>query len=381
MFERIFGHKLMLGDHVRMEAYKRAIHEVVKQGDVVVDVGTGSGILASFAVQAGARKVYAIERDGIIEEAERLARINGLGEKIVFLKGRSDKVEIPEKVDVITSELIGYFGLEENLHQFKINARDRFLKPGGMLVPEWLELCLVPVEAEAIWEKNVGLWSRKDYDLDLSPVRDYAVSQRYVTDCSDDAVQLAVPFMTSRINFYEIKKIPFVFQGEFLIKKSGKLHGMVGYFRAGLSSNVVLSTSPEEPLTHWAQTFFPMEETVLVREGDEILCTIKAIPQMDTVLWEWRTQVHRKGEKIAGFNQSNLNLTKEEMVMGRADFNPVLSHEGEMLQEVLELCDGKRSMGEISEKMMADHSGEYGNSREAMQKIVGILRSVVKTEG
>lgn len=371
----------MLGDHVRMEAYKRAIHEVVKQGDVVADIGTGSGILASFAVQAGARKVYAIERDGIIEEAERLAKVSGLEKKIIFLKGRSDRVEIPEKVDVITSELIGFFGLEENLHQFKINARDRFLKPGGRLVPEWLELCLVPVESKALWEKNVGLWSKNDDGLDLSPVRHYAVSQRYVTDCSTDTLQLAAPFVTSRIDFYGIKEIPFVFQGEFLIKESEKLHGVVGYFRAGLSSSVVLSTSPEEPITHWAQTFFPMEETVSVREGDEVSCTIKAIPQMDTVFWEWRTHVYRKGEKIAGFNQSNLKLTKEELTMGRAGFRPALSEDGKMLRRVLGLCDGKKSMGEISEKMMEDYPKEYVNSREAMQKIVGILRSMVKTEG
>ena len=333
MFERVFQHKTMLVDEVRMDAYKKGIHEVVKEGDVVADIGTGSGILAFFSVQAGARKVYAVEQDSIIEEAEKLAKRSGFDEKIVFMKGRSDKVELPEKVDVITSELIGFFGLEENLLHFKIDARERFLKPGGRLVPAWLELCLVPVESEVIWRKHIGLWNRDYYGFDFSPVRHYAVSQRYLTDCTNKVDRLAAPCTISHIDFYEIKRIPFVFNAEVTITKNGNLHGLMGYFRSGLSPNVVLSTSLEEPVTHWKQTFFPLEDVIPVEKGDELSCKIKAIPQMNTVYWEWRTAVSRDGKKIGDFNQSNLNIAKAELVMGRQDFKPVLSEDGEILQK------------------------------------------------
>ena len=235
----------MLADQARMAAYKKAIHQVVKKGDVVADIGTGSGILAFFAVQAGAKKVYAIEQHEIIEDAKKLAKINGLDKKIIFIKGRSDSVELPEKVDVIISELIGFFGLEENMQPFKIDARKRFLKPGGILVPSWLELYLVPVESETIWKENIGLWNSDYYGFDFSPVGSYAVSQRYVMDCSDRVNPLALPSMISHIDFNEIDDVPLVFQGEGVINKKAAFHGMVGYFRAGLSQNVVLSTSPE----------------------------------------------------------------------------------------------------------------------------------------
>ena len=112
MYESIFGHRRMLADRVRMTAYQKAIREIVKDGDVVADIGTGSGVLAFFAIQAGASKVFAIESNEIIEDAERLARINGLEEKVVFIHGESDQVDLPEKVDVIISEIIGEFGLE-----------------------------------------------------------------------------------------------------------------------------------------------------------------------------------------------------------------------------------------------------------------------------
>jgi len=89
----------MLCDKVRMVAYQKAIHEVVKKGDIVADIGTGSGIMAFFALQAGASKVYAIGQSDIILEAEKLAQINKLADKITFIRGLSDQLEIPEKVE------------------------------------------------------------------------------------------------------------------------------------------------------------------------------------------------------------------------------------------------------------------------------------------
>jgi hypothetical protein len=94
-----------------------------------------------------------------------------------------------------------------------------------------------------------------------------------------------------------------VLQGESVISRGGAFHGLVGYFRAGLAPGVVLSTSPEEPATHWQQTFLPMEEPVTVEGGDEVRFQIKAIPLLDTVSWQWDTSVYRDGVQVAGFSQ------------------------------------------------------------------------------
>lgn len=378
MFERIFQHQVMLADNIRMEAYKKAIHETVNRGDVVADIGTGSGILAFFAIQAGAKKVYAIEQNKIIEEAEELAKSNGLEKNIVFINERSDRVELPEKVDVIISELIGYFGLEENLLHFKINARERFLKPGGKLVPAWIELYLVPVEAEIIWKENIGLWNTDYYGVDFLPVRNHAVSQRYVTDCTNKINQLAAPSMISHINFYKIERMPLLFQDEFVIGKKGTFHGLVGYFLLGLSPEVVLSASYEKPLTHWRQIFFPMEDAVLVEKGDQVHCNIKAIRQMNTLYWEWNTSIYRGGDKVAGFSQSNLHISKEDLVIRKTNFKPALTQEGKICQRVFELCNGKRSIKEISELIHSDFPEKYRDPKEAIQEVVGIVRPMVK---
>ncbi|MDI6840882.1 MAG: 50S ribosomal protein L11 methyltransferase [bacterium] len=124
----VIGHKVIIEDKVRCEAYQKAIRQVVKNGNIVADIGTGSGLLAYFAIQAGAGKVYAVEKSEIIEDAKRIAIANGWDDKIVFIKGVSTEVELPEKVDVIVLEVIGYFALEENLLKYISDAKKRFLK-------------------------------------------------------------------------------------------------------------------------------------------------------------------------------------------------------------------------------------------------------------
>jgi len=81
-------HRQCVGDTSRTDLYTEAIAEVIRPGDVVVDVGTGTGILGMMACRAGARTVYAIEPDQIIESARQVCAANGLAEQIIFLPGQ-----------------------------------------------------------------------------------------------------------------------------------------------------------------------------------------------------------------------------------------------------------------------------------------------------
>ena len=87
----------MLQDHVRTGTYQRAVMEnkIDFKDKVVVDVGTGSGILALFAAQAGARKVYAVEASAMAEKATEIVAANGFEDVIVVIKGKIEEIEIP----------------------------------------------------------------------------------------------------------------------------------------------------------------------------------------------------------------------------------------------------------------------------------------------
>ncbi|HUU49770.1 MAG TPA: 50S ribosomal protein L11 methyltransferase, partial [Nitrospinota bacterium] len=134
MTNMIEYHKMMLSDRYRTNTFKRAIFETVKPGDVVLDLGAGTGILSFFACMAGAKRVYAVEVDSVIEIAKELARENNLKDKITFINNVSTDISLSEKVDIIISEILGSFGLEEDIIDYMADARERFLKKSGVLI-------------------------------------------------------------------------------------------------------------------------------------------------------------------------------------------------------------------------------------------------------
>ncbi len=373
----IHSHRIMLSDKVRVEAYRKAIFEVIKPGDVVVDIGTGSGILAFFAIQAGAKKVYAIEKGKIAIEAQKLVDANNLVDKIEVINDQSDKVDLPEKVDVLISELLGVFALEENLHKYKLDAKSRFLKPGGRMIPSSLELCVLPVQSEELRQRHIAMWNEDFYGVDYTLVQEYAFSQRYNEDCSGVIIPLAAPCSIASINYTRVDEINLVYKGQVEITKPGLFHGLVGYFETTLSPGVVLSTSPDEPATHWKQSFFHTREVTEVQPGDICIIILKAIPQRDDVYWDWTVSIERNGEQIVSSRSSNFTVPLDELQVGRGDFIPVLNEKASKKHIILELCDGKRTVNEIASLLMEQYPGEYPDLKTATQKVTTAIRGKV----
>ena len=135
MYAELEVHRTMIRDRIRTEAFRRAIESVVRPGDVVLDVGAGSGILSLFAARAGAACVYAVERTTVAAVAQGLAAANGVAEIVQVFHGDVTEIELPGPVDVIVSEWLGGFGIDEGMLGPVIAARDRWLKPGGVMIP------------------------------------------------------------------------------------------------------------------------------------------------------------------------------------------------------------------------------------------------------
>jgi ubiquinone/menaquinone biosynthesis C-methylase UbiE len=371
----IFDHRDMLLDRIRMNAYRQAIQATVRQGDVVADLGTGTGIMAFLAAQAGAKKVYAIEKEEIISVAAKVAESNGMLDRIVFINRPCEEVELPEPVDVIISEFIGVFGLEENLLPHIIYAH-RFLKPGGSLLPAWLDLYLTPVESPELWDATVGLWCKDFYGLDFSPVRSRGVSERYVIDCLGKFRRLASEFPLAHLDFYTLTKIPTSFRMRIPLESAGTLHGYVGYFKVGVSPRTVISTSPEEPPTHWKQAFFPLPEPVEVQAGDLLECEITNF-QIRRVYWRWDTKIIRRNQQQIEFSQHNWQISKEQMMISKKEFVPSLDLKGEMQKLILDSCNGRRTLTEIAEILQEVYPEQYCDLEEALTATVSNLQGKI----
>ena len=127
--------------------WRRAFERALPKGSVVVDLGSGTGVLGMLALQAGAAKVYAIEAGPVIEIAKAIARENGFADRIVFLRGMSTQIELPERADVLIADQIGYFGFNAGAFAFYADACRRFLKPDGVAFPHSVTLHCGPVES------------------------------------------------------------------------------------------------------------------------------------------------------------------------------------------------------------------------------------------
>jgi protein arginine N-methyltransferase 1 len=142
-------HELMLNDRLRMAAYRQAIFETVRPGDVVLDLGTGTGILSQWALEAGAAHVYGIELNAaMLERAAERLRAAGLAERFEAINRISYEVELPQRVDVLVSEIIGNMADNEDFQPILADACRRFLKPGGKTLPRSTQAYVVPVAAE-----------------------------------------------------------------------------------------------------------------------------------------------------------------------------------------------------------------------------------------
>ena len=151
---------------------------VVELGDVVLDIGTGSGVLAVALARAGARRVYAVEASDIAAVAARVFEANGVTDRVTLVPGWSRQIELPERADLLVAEIIGNEPFEEEILETTLDARRRLLKPRARLVPHALELLARPLllpEAEfrqrAFGRTAVERW-RDLYGMDLQPLLD-----------------------------------------------------------------------------------------------------------------------------------------------------------------------------------------------------------------
>lgn len=174
----------MMQDFVRTSTYQKAIHGNYNDfnGKVVLDVGAGSGILSFFAVQAGAAKVYAVEASNMAQYAQQLVASNNLSDRITVIAGKIEEIDLPEKVDIIVSEPMGYMLYNERMLETYLHAK-KWLKPNGKMFPSRGDLHVAPFTDEALYIEQynkANFWYQTSFhNVDLSSLRDAAMKEYF----------------------------------------------------------------------------------------------------------------------------------------------------------------------------------------------------------
>jgi len=335
-YAQLYHQKQMLADHNRMAAYHAAImgNPDVFKDKVVMDVGTGSGILAVWAAQAGARRVYAVEYTDMANHARQVMENNGVADIVTVIQGAVEDIELPREadnlgteddlgnenqvVDIIISEWMGYFLLRESMLDSLIRAREKFMKPKtGLMFPSHTTMYFAPVQDEderkvSVQEYNGSMadWSefvestKSVYGVDMGVLGQnydreqkeyYLLSSRWA-ELRPDAL-LADPVMVKQLDMCTctLEDSLGIFAGdamseyEFDISSDdvphGPVSGFAGWFTAcfksrtdengeaapKLSKPAFLSTGPENGHTHWGQQVFHLLSSIPLIKGESTL--------------------------------------------------------------------------------------------------------------
>jgi protein arginine N-methyltransferase 1 len=314
-------HTLMLNDHVRMVAYERAIKAAVRPGMAVLDLGTGTGILAAWALEAGARVVHGIDvNTAILAEAQARIERAGFGSRFHAWNALSYDVNLPERVDLIISEILGNLGDNEGMTPILNDARLRFLKPGGRMLPRRARTFLVPVsalEAHRQIEQRSCRGLSASYDLDRLLVQLQVPSpfQLYFDAIIPARAHLAPPAVAASFAFDGRDPEEYVTSLSFTAQKDGTLTGFKGTFAAELLEGVVLDIGGDDIAARatsdsWKHCYLPIERPLAVRAGEIIdlrYARARPAPVQGTFrpLYSWSGSV-RRGDQVLGSFHSTM---------------------------------------------------------------------------
>jgi protein arginine N-methyltransferase 1 len=267
-------HRRMLADRVRHEAFRAALKHAIHSGSTTVaDIGAGTGVLAFFARELGAREVWLFEPGSALDLAEAVAARNGI-DGLHFVPARSLDIADPPRVDVVVAEVLGNFAYEEDVLETLRDAQ-RFLAPGGTLIPASIVQWVAPVVTDR-FELDLRSWRNVGFGLDWSDAERLTRNNMYVFAIepkdllegqaqSWDSLDFRGPIESRRAGSVSWRP-----------DRAHDVYGFALWWDCTLAPGVALSTSPYSSRTHWDQIYLPLLEPLAAQPGDEVTLRLES---------------------------------------------------------------------------------------------------------
>ena len=341
-----------LSDRVKLKAYESAINRLVKPDNIVLDLGCGSGLLGLMALRAGARKVVFVEEGEVIEVARQTIDQAGFADQAEFFQTNSYQLALPERVDVVVCDHIGYFGFDYGAIGLLADAKKRFLKVDGIVVPAEIELHLAPIDSE-ICRDLVGHWRDGSVPGDFKWLGTTAANSKHAVQLEEQDL-LAEPTTLATLQLGPESPPYLSWTTEFICTKDGTLDGIAGWFDCRIFDDVHMSNSPtsaerlERP-----QAFLPIDAPVSVKSGAIIKVTVM-IRHEDGVIG-WIVELPDSGERFTHTTFNGLILDNSTLNRGRPDRIASLNARGRARQIVLSYCDGEQTIEQVEALVNRDH--------------------------
>lgn len=293
-FSDLGWHERMLADRVRVEAYRAAMPGIVPPGSTVVDLGTGTGILAMLAAKAGAGRVVAIDHSKVIDLASAIARQNGIN-NIDFKRMHSSELSLPSRADLIIHEQMGHEIFGEHMVENLLDLKRRLLNQRGRIEPGRFRLMAAPVSLAEQYRRPF-IWEIRDSEIDYSFLKSHPITKEFIGDRHGrrliknfevDAL-LAPPQNIVEFDMNEISG-----QGDIVprsrieweIDRSGQVDGILFYFHTWFGDGTTFDTAPSSVQTNWDCPMLRIEERRL-EAGQRLSCDLSLAPLTDW--WSWK---------------------------------------------------------------------------------------------
>lgn len=364
----------MMADRVRTEAFTAALRRAVRPGCVVADIGTGAGVHAFLACKLGARRVYAIEPLDVIEVAQSIARANGFADRIEFIQALSTEVELPERADVIVSDLRGALPLYDGHLPSILDARRRLLAPGGVLIPQRDTLRVAVAEAPEAYGVVVDCWDHNPVALDMSAGREPSLHGVYYGSVREDQL------LTDAATWATVDYPSFEQDGAhgtvvLTASRSGVGHVLASWFEATLVDGVGFSTAPGAPDSVYKRAYLPWSRPVFLAAGDEVHVELRADRSGGDYVWTWRTRVvdcQGVPSTKAEFSQSTFfasPLSARRLQARSEDHVAELNRQGMVDSLVLGSMAAGMPLGRIAEEVASRFPLDYPTRASALAHV------------
>ncbi|HYC35094.1 MAG TPA: methyltransferase domain-containing protein [Usitatibacter sp.] len=359
-----------VSDPVRLERFERAIRAVVKPGALVADLACGTGVLGLLCLKAGADHVYAIDHGPMLEVARETVARNGLAERVTLIAGRSEGATLPRAVDVLICDNVGWFGFDYDILSMLGDARRRFLKPGGGVLPRRLGLQIAPVSSERC-RALAGRWAAHGVPAEFHWLQEWDTNTKHPIelareDLTGDPANLASLDLCREQPSFASWRVALE------AGAAGPLDGLGGWFECELAPGVSMTNSPlADERIQRQQVFLPIAERVDLNAGDPIEVTVMARPAEHLIAWS--VSLPRMGRRFDHSTWHGMPLSPQALVRARPDRAPQPSAAGRARGLVLSYCDGSRTRSEIEAAVLREHPTLLPSPEEISRFVVDVI--------
>jgi len=249
-------HFTMLNDEVRNDAYDRAIRAAVRPGDHVLEIGTGSGILAMMAARAGAERVTTCEvNPALADVARQIVGANGFGERVSVVGRKSTQVEVGrdlrQAADLLIMEIFDSILLGEGVLPSLRDARERLLKPDARVLPRRARVYAAALEMPGLRRVNP---IRRIAGFDLSLFETFSNPAGQMVELGAEPHRLLTePFPVFDFDFTQ--SVPNGGEKRLEVKAiaEGAIHAVAIWYDLYLDDTITMTTAPGVERNHWKQ--------------------------------------------------------------------------------------------------------------------------------